>query len=115
MKAELKVRPNLIITLEEDKMTDLFELMSAAQEVFSENCGKCGSDDIKFLVRKNDKSTFLELQCKKCWAKLPISPHDNKMGTIYPKRYNKDKETGTTTWLPDQGWCRYNKETGKKE
>ena len=115
MKAELKVRPNLIITLEEDKMTDLFELMSAAQEVFSENCGKCGSDDIRFLVRKNDKSTFLELQCNKCFSKLPISPHDNKMGTIYPKRYTKDKETDKLTWLPNSGWQKYNKETKQME
>jgi len=115
MKAELKVRPNLIISLEEDKQADLFVSLASAQEVFSENCGKCGSEDIRFLVRTNEKSTFLELQCNKCFAKLPISPHNDKTGTLYPKRYTKDEESGKLTWLPNKGWQKYNRETKQLE
>jgi hypothetical protein len=109
MKASLKVRPNLVIDIEDDKMTDLFEQLAAAQEVFSENCGKCKSTNIRFVTRKKDKSTFLELHCKDCFAKLPISPHDNKAGTIYPKRYIKNDDD-KLEWLPNDGWQRWNKE-----
>lgn len=115
MKATIKVRPNLTIELEEDKQIDLFVSLASAQEVFSENCGKCKSQNIKFVVRKKDKSTFLELHCQDCGAKVPISPHDDKAGTIYVKRYEKDKETEKLTWLPNNGWQKWNPSTKKME
>lgn len=112
MKAELKVRPNLIVTVEDEKMTDVFEQLACVQEVFSENCGKCDSKDIEFKARTNDNSTFYELKCKKCFAILQISPHNNKSGTMFTRRYDLDDDKNKV-WLKDNGWKKWNKE--KKE
>ena len=54
MKAELKVRGNLTIELDGEKQRDLFRAIASAQEVFGERCcGKCGSSDLRFRVRRN--------------------------------------------------------------
>jgi hypothetical protein len=94
MKAQFKVRPNLIIEVEEDKQVNLFKSLASIQEVFGENkCGKCG----------------LELKCNACYAKLAISPHDSDAGTLYPNRTKKD-EAGERQYLPNNGWVKWNKE-----
>jgi hypothetical protein len=110
MKAQFKVRPNLIIEVEEDKQVNLFKSLASIQEVFGENkCGKCGGTDIRFTVRQVDKSKFLELKCNLCYSKLAISPHDSDAGTLYPNRTKKD-EAGERQYLPNNGWVKWNKE-----
>ena len=110
MKAQLKVRSDLIIEIEEDKQVNLFKALASIQEVFGQKrCGKCGSSDLQFTVRAVDKSKFLEIKCNKCFAKLAISPHDSDAGTLYPKRTGKD-DAGETVWLPDNGWVKWDKD-----
>ena len=49
--------PNNRITveLEADTQVEVFSQLSAFQEVFGEtNCGKCGSDNLKFQIRNVD-------------------------------------------------------------
>lgn len=114
MKVSLKVKPSLVVEVEDDKMTDVFEQLSCAQEVFGEKfCGKCGSDDISFVTRQRD-NTFYELKCNKCFAIVPISPHDNKQGTMYVRRYDLDDDKNKI-WLKDKGWKRWNKDTESYE
>ena len=113
MKAQIKVRPTLIIEVEEDKQINLFKALASIQEVFGEKaCGKCGCEDLQFCVRSVEKSKFLELKCRKCHAKLAISPHDSDAGTLYPNRQGKD-EAGEKFWLPDNGWMRWDREQKK--
>jgi hypothetical protein len=114
MKATLKVRPNLVIEIDEEKMTEVFEALSCAQEVFSENCRKCGSDQIEYSTRTHDNSTFYELKCGKCFSILQISPHNNKSGTLFTRRYDLDDDKNKV-WLDDKGWKKWNKETKSYE
>ena len=109
MKVQLKVKPNVIVEVEDDKMTDVFETLSCAQEVFGENCKKCGCKDIVYKTRKNDNSTFYELKCTQCFAILQISPHNDKTGNMFTRRYDLD-DNKQKVWLKDEGWKKWNKE-----
>ena len=54
-----------------ESQKDLFSQLSAFQEVFGETkCGKCGSENLRFVVRENDGNEYYELRCLDCGAKL---------------------------------------------
>lgn len=85
---------------------DLFSQLSAFQEVFGETtCGKCGSDNLRFVVRENEGNEYYELRCLDCGAKLQYGVN-KKGGTLFPKRKNAEGE-----WLPDKGWTKWNPKT----
>ena len=100
------------ITVEGDKMTDVFKELADLQEVFSiGQCGKCKCEDLQYVVRKdNDENEYFELRCKnyKCKAKLAFGQH-KKGGGLFPRRKDKDDN-----WLPDGGWMRWDKDAGKE-
>lgn len=92
-----------------ESQKDLFTELNRFQEVFEEtNCGKCGSDDIKYIVRTVDENQYYELRCMKCSAKLAFGVH-KKGGGLFPKRKDGDN------WLPDSGWVKWNPKTEKSE
>ena len=85
---------------------DLFSQLSSFQEVFNETqCGKCGSENLRFVVRHNDGNEYYELRCLDCGAKLQYGVN-KKGGTLFPKRKNAEGE-----WLPDRGWTKWNPKT----
>tara|TARA_R100000005_G_C4945855_1_gene168414 strand:- start:596 stop:925 length:330 start_codon:yes stop_codon:yes gene_type:complete len=85
---------------------DLFSQLSSFQEVFNETqCGKCGSENLRFVVRQNDGNEYYELRCLDCGAKLQYGVN-KKGGTLFPKRKNAEGE-----WLPDRGWTKWNPKT----
>jgi len=90
MKAQLKVRTNLIIEAEGETEADLFENISSAQEVFEhEKCGHCGGVDLRFVVRQDDEENkYYELHCRdtRCRARLPFGQAKKPKGKLYPKR-----------------------------
>tara|TARA_R100001163_G_scaffold39866_1_gene30240 strand:+ start:58 stop:387 length:330 start_codon:yes stop_codon:yes gene_type:complete len=89
-----------------DSQKELFAQLSAYQEVFGESvCGKCGSDNLRFVVRENDGNEYYELRCLDCGAKLAFGVN-KKGGTLFPRR--KDAEGN---WLPDRGWTKWNPKT----
>lgn len=124
MQAQLKVRNNLIITVEEDATNDLFEGLSHAQEVFDqEKCGHCGETNLRFVVRQDDKDNkYYELHCTqgKCRARLPFGLA-KKGGNLYPKKRwdslseSEQEKRGTEKahaesnygQLPHGGWYKY--------
>jgi hypothetical protein len=110
MKAQLKVRPNLIVELDGDKQSDLFRVIASAQEVFAEKrCGKCKGTDLRFRVRKNNQAQeFFELLCLGCGAVLSFGVHKNG-GTLFPHRL-RDVDGGGREWLPDDGWVRWDRD-----
>jgi len=111
MKVQLRVRPNLMLELEASQQKDLFRLLASAQEVFGESrCGKCRALDIVFRVRKNAQDhEFFELVCPHCRAVLQMGVH-KEGGTLFPRRH-ADGEGGEKTWLPDNGWLKWDPET----
>ena len=93
-----------------DSQTELFEQLAYFQEIFGEEqCGKCGSENLRFQVRNVDDNLFYEIRCKDCGAKLAFGTMKTG-GRLFPRR--KDKEGN---WLPDRGWVKWNKETQQEE
>ena len=56
MKVNYKtINGRLSVELEGDSQRDIFQEIARFQEVFEETvCGKCGSDNIRFVVRNVD-------------------------------------------------------------
>ena len=51
------------VELNGDTQREIFEQLSSFQEVFDETvCGKCGGDDIRFVVRNVDDNLYYELK-----------------------------------------------------
>ena len=49
----------------EGDLGENFDAIAAFQEVFGHKaCGKCGSEDLKYNLRKNADNEFRELICK---------------------------------------------------
>lgn len=119
MKVQLKVSPNVIVTAEGEKQTEVFEELAQLQEIFGESkCGKCGNTELRFVVRLANDDRFYELRCPKCWATLSYGVK-KKGNALFPHRKeNENKsimglEPGTA--LPDKGWLQYDKASGKKK
>ena len=97
------------VEFEGESQKDLFGQIASFQEVFEETqCGKCGSENLKFVVRTVDENDYYELRCLDCGARLSFGVH-KKGGGLFPKRKDKD------TWLPNRGWVKWNPETQKNE
>ncbi len=96
------------IEFETESQKDLFGQLSSWQEVFGEqSCGKCSSENLRFVVRENDGNQYYELRCMDCGAKLAFGV--NRTGnTLFPRR--KDSEGN---WLPDNGWTRWDSKSKK--
>ena len=101
----------LTVDVEAEKQVELFEELYSVDEVFGEDtCGKCESNEIRFLVREDkEENKYYELQCRKCFAKKMFGQH-KKGGTLFPKRSQKIGEE--EKFFPDNGWVHYDKEKG---
>ena len=50
---------NLTVEFEGETQKDIFKQLSVLEEVFGEKvCGKCGSTNLRFVVRENDCNEF---------------------------------------------------------
>ena len=111
MKANYTTQNGRItVEFEGDTQKSIFEQIGKFQEVFEQaQCGKCGSENLRFQVRNVDDNLYYELKCVDCGAKLAFGVM-KKGGRLFPKR--KDKEGN---WLPDGGWVKWNPDTQKEE
>lgn len=101
---------SLTITFEAETQKEVFKYLSSLEEVFGETkCGKCGSENLRFVVRENDGNEYYELRCLDCGAKLAFGVM-KKGGGLFPRR--KDSEGN---WLPDRGWTKWNPKTKSVE
>jgi len=101
---------SLTITFEGETQKDIVKQLSSLEEVFGESaCGKCGSENLRWVVRENDGNEYYELRCLDCGAKLSFGVN-KKGGGLFPKR--KD---GEGNWLPDKGWTKWNNKTKQVE
>jgi DNA-directed RNA polymerase subunit RPC12/RpoP len=99
----------LSVELEGDGQKDIFQEISRFQEVFENTvCGKCGSENLKYVVRNVDDNFYYELRCQDCGAKLAFGCH-KKGGGLFPKRKEGEE------WLPNSGWVKWNPKTEKNE
>lgn len=103
--------------IEGKDQTEIWKQLASLQEVFEDLvCTKHGKsdDNVRFVVRENEGNEYFELRyvgndpklfgCKKAFGQ------HKKGGGLFPRR--KD-ESGS--YLPDNGWVQWNKETQKEE
>ena len=108
----------VMISEEVDTEQALVEFLASMQELFGVTvCERNGqkSDAVKFRVRKDEEENkYYELYCysgdKECFGSVKKFGVNKKGGGLFPKTKDKDNN-----WLPNNGWTRYNKETGKEE
>ena len=104
MKLTYKLNDKASIEVEGDGQKSLFKELASVQEIFGENnCGMCGKNNLKYLVRTVEGNDYFELRCADCGAVLSFGQH-KKGGTLFPKR--KD-ESG---WLKNKGWHKWQPE-----
>lgn len=110
MKLEYTSKNNRFkLLVEGESQREVFESIAGFQEIFEEDtCGKCGSQDVKFVTRNIDDNIYHELRCNNCRAKLAFGAN-KKGGGLFPKRKDGD------AWLPDGGWIRWNAKTNQNE
>ena len=96
--------------LSADDQKAIFNEIAKFQEVFEETvCVKCGSHNVRFVVRTVDDNDYYELRCRDCGARLAFGVN-KKGGTLFPKRKDADGN-----WLPNNGWVKWNPKTEQNE
>jgi len=109
MKVQLNAG-KLNVAFEGETVRELWKQIAIFQEVFGETtCGKCGSENLRFVVRENDGNEYYELRCLDCGAKLAFGVM-KKGGGLFPRRKDSDGN-----WLPDRGWTKWNPKTKSVE
>ena len=77
---------NLNVEFECDTPKEVFSQLSVFQEVFGETkCGKCGSENLRYVVRMVDDNQYYEIRCQDCGARLAFGAN-KKGGGLFPKR-----------------------------
>ena len=121
MKVQYKTKNGrFVVEFEASTQTELWKQLAEFQEVFEDlTCTKKvgdkvhTSDKVRFVVRNVDDNDFYELHCVEPGplrgARKSFGVH-KKGGTLFPKTKTSDGE-----WLPDFGWTKFNRETGKEE
>lgn len=101
---------NIKVELSGDDQKAIFNEIAKFQEVFEETvCVKCGSHNVRFVVRTVDDNDYYELRCRDCGARLAFGVN-KKGGTLFPKRKDADGN-----WLPNNGWVKWNPKTEQNE
>ena len=72
MKANYTTQNGRItVEFEGDTQKSIFEQIGKFQEVFEQGqCGKCGSENLRFVTREVDGNHYYELRCMDCHARL---------------------------------------------
>jgi len=120
MKVQLKVNNRVFIQAEGQNHIELFEQIEGLQEVFMayDKCGKCNSEDLRFVKRTQGKHVYYELHCQECYARLSFGQNDEpKKGSLFPHRKENKKKSmmggkiDAGARLPNKGWLKYDKAT----
>ena len=73
------------VELEAETQRDAFQQLSDFQEIFDETvCGKCASENLRFVVRTVDDNQFYEIRCMDCGARLEFGSM-KQGGKLFPR------------------------------
>jgi hypothetical protein len=99
VKAHIKPNPNMTIEVEGKNQKELFTEMSSVYEIFGEtSCGKCGSKNIKPIVRVSQDSKkkkdfdYFEWHCMEpsCLARLSLGQSNDQESLFPVRKLDKD-------------------------
>lgn len=105
MKITYKSKNGRLSVELEGKQKDVFQDVSSFQEIFEhDQCGSCGTDNIRFVVRNVDDNDFYEIQCqdRSCRARLALGQHKGEKGTLFPRLKSPEGD-----WLENNGWTKW--------
>jgi len=109
----MKVNYNLSklsVEFDGETVRDVWKQIAVFQEVFGESaCGKCGSENLRFVVRENEGNEYYELRCIDCNAKLQFGAN-KQGGGLFPRRKDADGN-----WIDNSGWQKWNPTTKSLE
>lgn len=87
---------------------DLFGQIAEFSEVFDNKaCGKCGSENLRYVKRTVDGNDYYEIRCLDCGAKLHFGANKDGKG-LFPKRKDENNE-----YYPDNGWVKWDNKLQK--
>lgn len=130
MEVTVKISPSVFIKAEGSNMEEIIQAAAPIQEVaavYNKGCQKCkrenkpnrDGNNIRFHSRTADKFTFSELICMDCGARLAFGKDNDDH--LFARWYEQDPDDpkkpllkdGKKVPLPDGGWLRYDRTTGK--
>ena len=126
MKVQFSLNQKIGVEFDAETQLQMFEQLASLQEVFDQKeCGKCKGTDFKFYIRKvqdgKDEYIYPELHCSNLSCRAKLTFGQMKGGSLFPVRYEregkeyvKDAE-GKGVKRGNNGWVKYNRETGKEE
>lgn len=100
MKAHYRTRNGRIVfEIEAQTQKGLFREVAMLQDVFEadENCGACGSTNVRLQYRCIDANDYYSMACCDCGAELRFGQH-KQGGTLFAKR--TDGERGWKKYKP---------------
>ena len=103
-----------------DLQTLIKEVTNLRNAIAYEICGKCKDPNTIVNWRNVDSNDFFELKCtnRSCGAVLQLGTHKEDK-TLYKKkmktnsRGKAEKDGDKAVYLPDNGWLKYDKESGQ--
>ena len=111
MKLTKDLQNGMVVELESENVKNMFGLVSQVQEVFQQECGKCGNKQVIYCIRKVSGDEYYELRCSdsKCRAKIAFGQAKDNV-TVYPKRQDSEGN-----WKGANGWTIWNSDTKQEE
>lgn len=74
LKLEKKLPSGILVTTTGENLEEALQPFAEAVAVLSDHkCGRCGSDNLKPVHRKNEGYDFYEIRCGECRAELIIT------------------------------------------
>lgn len=97
--------------MEASSPKEAFIKLALIDDLFSEGeCGVCKSKEIRFVNRKVDNGSYLEMRCMACRAQLSYG--QNKEGNgIFLKKWDKENRCP----MPNGGWYVYQQGGGRSD
>ena len=108
MKIQRKLNSSTIIEVEAGSMVQLFEELSAMEELF--RCGPCGlckGSAIGYRTREVSGIKFHEAVCLGCGAAFAFGVRKGASGALFPQRRDAEGKVklngGWARWTPTNG------------
>jgi hypothetical protein len=103
MRVTRKLSGNTVVEAEGQTMVELFEKLSALEEIFRPGpCGLCHGTQLGFRTRETGGMKFHECMCLRCGAAFAFGMKKAPAGVLFPQRKDADGK-----YKPNGGWSKW--------